>query len=244
MPALKPRQTRRTRAKNGGTKETIEERLLAAMERLLENGPKFATLTVEQLATDAGMSRATFYLHFRDKGELVSRLMSVVTDDIVTSAGAWLAFPEKPQRADVEKAIRGVASSFRRHRTIISALVDTASSDPAVEAVYMEMMNTICLRCRYSAAAALRDGLARPEATDAVADALAWFVVLYFGRFAGLREGEEFERLADAVVHISATAFFPDSTKSDSSVSAAVETSPITASATRARPRRARGATS
>ena len=217
MPALQPRQTRRTRAKHGGVKETVEERLLAAMERLLENGQKFATLTIEQLATEAGMSRATFYLHFRDKGELVSRLMGVVTDDIVTSAGAWLAPPEKPQRGDVEKSIRGVASAFRRHRTIIAALNDTASSDPAVEALYMEMMQTICMRCRAALAAAKNNGLARPEADDAVADAAAWFVVLYFGRFAGLREGDDFERLADAVVHISACAFFPDSTKTASS---------------------------
>ena len=242
MAALTPRPTRRTRAKHGGDKESIEERLLAAMERLLEEGTKFATLTVEQLTTEAGMSRGTFYLHFRDKGELVARLMGVVTEDIVTSAGAWLAYPEKPQRGDVEKAIRGVAGAFRRHRAIIAALNDTASSDPAVEALYMDMMQTICVRTRASLAAAKRDGLARPEANDAIADAAAWLVVLYFGRFAGVLEGEAFERLADAVVFMSATAFFPDSTMSASSIAptSAPRSETTKPASTRAKPRKAR----
>ena len=211
MSVLKARQTRRTRARNGGPKETVEERLLAAMDRLLADGRRFSSLTVEQLATEAGMSRATFYLHFRDKAELVSRLMSIVTDDIIRNAGAWLEFAEKPQRADVERAIRGAVSAFRRHRTIISALNDTASSDPEVEALYTGMLETICLRCRHSLAVAKRDGLARPEADDDVADALSWFVVLYVGRFAPISEGEAFDRLTNAVVYISTTSMFKDS---------------------------------
>lgn len=210
MVVLTPSSTRRTRAKHGGKKESIDERLLAAMERLLERGQKFATLTVEQLASEAGMARGTFYLHFKDKGELVTRLMGVVTNDIVQDAGAWLAFAEKPQRADIEAAIVGVANAFRKHRTIVSALNDTAMSDPAVEALYMSMMQTICIRCRHSVSAAGRDGLARPEANSDVADALSWFVVLYFGRFAAIREGEDFNRLAEAVTHICATAVFRD----------------------------------
>lgn len=210
MPALMPRPTRRTRAKHGGHKETVEERLLAAMERLLGMGQKFGTVTVEQLANEAGMSRATFYLHFSDKGELVSRLMSVVTDDIVRDAGGFLAFPEKPQRDDVEKSIRGAVIAFRKHRTVIAALNDTASSDPQVEALYMEMMRNICERTRHSLGVAKRDGLARPEADDAVADALSWFVVLYVGRFASVLGRTAFDRLTDAVVHISTTAMFED----------------------------------
>ncbi|WP_428311874.1 TetR/AcrR family transcriptional regulator [Hydrocarboniphaga sp.] len=210
MATLTPRTTRRTRAKHGGRKETVEERLLAAMERLLERGLKFGSLTVEQLATEAGMSRGTFYLHFKDKGELVARLMGVVTEEIVQSAGAWLAYADKPQRKDIEAALWGVSGAFKKHRTIIAALNDTASSDPAVEALYMEMMQTICTRCRHSVAAARRDGVARPGANDAVADALSWIVVLYFGRFAAVREGDEFERLTKAVTHICATAVFLD----------------------------------
>ncbi len=213
MAVLGSQSTRRTRAKYGGKKESVDERLLAAMERLLERGQKFGSLSVEQLASEAGMARGTFYLHFKDKGELVARLMEVVTDDIVRDSGAWLAFADKPQRADIESALLGVANAFRKHRAIVSALNDTASSDPAVEALYMAMMRAICVRCRHSVNAVRRQGLARDEAGDDVADALSWFVVLYFGRFAGVLEGAEFDRLTAAVTHICATAVFLDSTK-------------------------------
>jgi AcrR family transcriptional regulator len=208
--SITPRSTRRTRDKHGGKKATVEERLLAAMERLLERGQKFGGLTVEQLTSEAGMSRGTFYLHFKDKGELVARLMSVVTDEIVQSAGAWLAYAEKPQRKDIEAALMGVSEAFKKHRTIIAALNDTAMSDPTVEALYLDMMATICARCRHSVNAARRDGVARPEANNDVADALSWIVMLYFGRFAPIREGAEFKRLARALTHICATAVFLD----------------------------------
>ena len=67
-------------------KATIEDRLLGATERLIEQGFSFATLTVEQLATEAGIARATFYLHFSDKSELVAKLMVRVTQEVVGSA--------------------------------------------------------------------------------------------------------------------------------------------------------------
>lgn len=117
------RPTRKTREKRGGVeKEPIEARLLTAMERLLGRGHRFATLTVDQLASEAGISRGTFYLHFQDKADLVSRLMSVVTDDIVRSAGTWLALSDSPKRADIAGAIFGTAAAFQQHRAIIAAL--------------------------------------------------------------------------------------------------------------------------
>jgi AcrR family transcriptional regulator len=50
--------------------------LLEAMERLLSQGQSFSALTVETLASEAGIARATFYLRFKDKSALVASLLA------------------------------------------------------------------------------------------------------------------------------------------------------------------------
>jgi len=214
MMTIPTRPTRRTRLKHGGRKPSVEERLLAAMERMLEQGQRFGTLSIEELAAEADMSRGTFYSHFRDKSELVARLMSVVTDEIVDSAGTWLATREdgdRPHRKDMEATMIGVSGTFRKHRAILAAFSDLASQDPTIAALYQGMMDTICQRCRESIDAVKRAGANRPETGDDVADALSWFVVQYLGRFAPIREGAELGRLIKAVTLICEAAIFADS---------------------------------
>ncbi|WP_293373227.1 TetR/AcrR family transcriptional regulator [Nevskia sp.] len=213
MLPIAPRPTRRTRSKHGGKKLTIEERLLAAMERMLEQGQRYVSLSVEELAAEAGMSRGTFYSHFRDKNELIARLMSLITDEIVDSAGSWLGTApdgERPLRKDMEATMVGVSKTFRKHRAILSAFADSARQDDALGQQFQKMMDTICGRCRAAIAAVSRSGAARPGTGDDEADALSWFVVTYLGRFSPLREGEDLARLTKAVALICASAIFAD----------------------------------
>ena len=135
---LTPRPTRKTRAQRGETKVTVEERLLAATERLLAQDHTFGSLTIEQLTTEAGMSRGTFYLHFRDKGELVARLMKVVTDEVVDSTGTWVANAEKAQRADVVSAVNGVAQTLCRQNPICFNVPTVAVLHPPSNALAVE----------------------------------------------------------------------------------------------------------
>lgn len=207
------RPTRRTRKKHGGKKPTIEERLLAAMERMLEQGKHFISLSIEELTAEAGMSRGTFYSHFRDKNELVARLMGQVTEEIVESAGTWLATREngdRPKRRDMEATMIGVSKTFKKHHAILSAFNDTARDDTTLAALYQKMMDTICERCRQNIAAVSRSGASRSETNNDVADALSWFVVMYLGRFSAARSAAELKRLTKAVAHVCVSAIFAD----------------------------------
>ena len=67
MTRLAPRSDRGRRDRRGAA----QEKLLAALERQLENGTSFAAVNVADLAADAGISRATFYIHFQDKVDLL-----------------------------------------------------------------------------------------------------------------------------------------------------------------------------
>ncbi|GGK69775.1 TetR family transcriptional regulator [Sphaerisporangium melleum] len=66
--------TRRTSAATADRRAAAEARTLGVVEKLLAEGASFTELSVERIASQAGLSRSTFYLYFRDKTELILRL--------------------------------------------------------------------------------------------------------------------------------------------------------------------------
>ena len=209
MTPLERRPTRRTRAKNGTDKLSAEARLLGATQRLLDQGHRFGTLSVEQLTREAGMSRAAFYLHFRDKGELVARLFEYVTAELVRSTGSWFNDAEHATRKDVQRALSGVARSFQKHQAIFAAINATAPSDAAVAQMFHTMMDTISAQSRRSFRAVRRQGRSRRGATDDVAEVLSWMVVLYCARLRSARKGRgDTARLARTLGYICASVIF------------------------------------
>lgn len=212
MPRIQPRPTRRTRARNGEQPRlSIEDRLLAAMERLLEKGHRFAALSVEQLTDEAGIARGTFYLHFRDKGELVARLMGQVTEEIIQSTGTWMSNAEDAGRPQIHQALSGMVGIFKKHQAVMAAVNDTAPYDQKVAALYKKMVDEICEQSRRSLRTVKRKGLSRTGATDDVADVMSWMIVLYCARFVGERDGADLDRLARSLGYIGACTAFSDS---------------------------------
>jgi TetR/AcrR family transcriptional regulator, ethionamide resistance regulator len=53
-----------------------EERIVHAARELLHEGEPFADLSIEQIASRAGISRPAFYGYYRDKRELLIRLIA------------------------------------------------------------------------------------------------------------------------------------------------------------------------
>ena len=211
MVPITPRPTRRTRAKLGDQpRQSIEDRLLAAMERLVEQGHRFGEVSVEQLASAAGIARGTFYLHFRDKGELVARLMSLVTEEIIASTGAWMSNADDAEDPELRQALVGMVATFKKHQAILAAVHDTAAQDRNVAALYRAMVDRIIAQSRVSLAALHRRGRSRPGASDDVVEVLSWMIVMYCARFIGEREGPALDRLAETLGYISASTAFAD----------------------------------
>lgn len=107
-------------------RDEMQRRMLAAVERLFDDGETFRELSVERLIGEAGISRATFYAYFDDKSALLEALSADVTESVVT-AGQYLSSLEgPPTREQVHEGVRRVAAVYLHHRGIMSALTDTA----------------------------------------------------------------------------------------------------------------------
>lgn len=155
----------------------IELRLLDATERLMSQGASFTELSVDRLATEAGISRASFYIYFEDKGHLLRSLAGQVFGDLTDGAQRWWGVAGRHDPADVHAAMAAIIASYRRHQPLLIALSEMAGYDPLVGATYRELLTGISGRVAQVIEDGQADGSIRRELpVDATASALTWMV--------------------------------------------------------------------
>jgi len=124
-------------------REQMERRLLDATERLMRDGASFTELSVDRLSSEAGISRASFYIYFEDKGHLLRRLAGQVFADLADSADRWWRVASRHYPDDVRAAMVGIVESYRRHQPVLVALNEMAAYDPVVGATYRNLLTAI-----------------------------------------------------------------------------------------------------
>ena len=172
-----PSVTRKPQAKRQERREQIERRLLDATERLMADGTSFTELSVDRLATEAGISRASFYIYFQDKGHLLRRLTGQVFDDLAKDGDRWWSVAERRRPADVLAAVTAIIASYRRHQPLLLAINEMAAYDAMVGANYNEVLGEIAARMAAVIEQGQRDGAIRPDLPAATtASSLTWMV--------------------------------------------------------------------
>jgi AcrR family transcriptional regulator len=141
----------------------------------MAEGASFTELSVDRLATAAGISRASFYIYFEDKGHLLRRLAGQVFDDLANAAERWWGVSRRRDPADVRAAMDGLVASYRRHQPLLVALNEMAAYDAAVGATYREILTAIATRLATVVEEGQHDGFIRPElSATTAASTLTW----------------------------------------------------------------------
>ena len=172
-----PSVTRKPQANREQRREQLERRLLDATERLMSEGASFTEISVDRLSTEAGISRASFYIYFEDKGHLLRRLAGQVFGDLATGAERWWSVAWRHNPADVRAAMAGVIETYRRHQPLLVALNEMAAYDPGTAHAYRELLTAISQRLTRVIEDGQADGTIRRELPAATtASALTWMV--------------------------------------------------------------------
>jgi AcrR family transcriptional regulator len=111
-----------------------EREILDAAERLLRERP-FREVTVGRIMDATGLKRPAFYVHFRDRGDVVVRILQGVTQELLDAAGAWLADEGDPGR-DMLGALEATAAVYAGHGPLLRALADASVADAQTESAY------------------------------------------------------------------------------------------------------------
>jgi TetR/AcrR family transcriptional regulator, ethionamide resistance regulator len=111
--------------------------ILAAARAFLEERP-FREMTVEGVMIRTGLSRPAFYAYFRDRYEVVTRLLEGIGGLLFALDWRWLSGgggEEEPREVLVD-ALRAGSQTFVQYGPVLRAIADAAGYDARVEQVY------------------------------------------------------------------------------------------------------------
>lgn len=106
--------------------------LLALAEATAESvgeGTTFADLSVERLSRRAGISRASFYLYFEDKGELVRGWYDALDGRVADILTEWWE-TDHPTGELLSGVLNRLAAEYSGQRSVVNAVQDTSAHDP------------------------------------------------------------------------------------------------------------------
>jgi AcrR family transcriptional regulator len=150
---------RRKRRRRHDPRET-EREILEAAEELLRERP-FREVTVESIMLRTGLKRPAFYAHFRDRHDLVLRVVEHIGAQLFAMSDRW--FKGEEPRADMHRAITGVAEVYLVHGPVLRALADASTSDERVEQAYRTLVQAFIDATAEHVAEAQRAGLTAPD---------------------------------------------------------------------------------
>ncbi|MEU5903967.1 TetR/AcrR family transcriptional regulator [Micromonospora sp. NPDC047467] len=126
-----PSITRR-RPRNPDGRAAVEARVLAATERLLQQGVRFTDLGVQRIAAEAGVARSTFYTHFRDKSELLMRLAGTMRETSFDRIREWDPSGPGDQLESLTEVFADVIRIYRTYAPVLAAISEVAAYDEVV----------------------------------------------------------------------------------------------------------------
>jgi TetR/AcrR family transcriptional regulator, ethionamide resistance regulator len=177
LESLMSAMTRSSQPSRQERRLALERRLLDATEKLMgEEKLSYAGLSVDRLATAAGISRASFYIYFEDKEDLLRRLAERAVDEVGDAARNWWQAAERDNPEDLRLAMKAILATYRRHELILSAVVETSAYDERVAEVFNELINGIRDATREVIERGQARGLIRQLPVNEVAGALTWMV--------------------------------------------------------------------
>jgi TetR/AcrR family transcriptional regulator, ethionamide resistance regulator len=151
----------------------IEARVLEATEALLAEGATYSELSIERIATRAGISRTAFYFYFHDRRELLMRLTEDVAELLYAEADTWWS-GEGDGPTELAQALRQVIALYRDHDVLLRAVVEAAAVDEAVAGFWRALVGRFVEASRRRIVAELGAGRIDPLPADEVAFALSW----------------------------------------------------------------------
>ena len=159
------------------TPEAAQREIIDAAEGLLRERP-FRELTVDEVMRRTGLSRPSFYVYFRDRHELVLRLVERLRGELLRVANRWNE-SEGGGSGVLKEALEGVVAVYGRHGAVMRALADAAVDDREVERAYDALVRGFVEATAKHIEAEMRTGLIAALDPTETAKALIWMTERY-----------------------------------------------------------------
>jgi TetR/AcrR family transcriptional regulator, ethionamide resistance regulator len=198
------RLSRRSDRARPGRRDEMQGKLLAALERQLEGGTSLADVKVSDLAAEAGVSRATFYIHFQDKVDLIEEWLLETIQVLYDVSNDWYSASPDLTRDRLRDLLRAVFDAYRERLTLMSAMHETALYDETLRAEFAEAfelhISALTDHIRSGQRAGVIDSDLRPRETAEWLVCMMERVPVQIRRDAGRKESEAHLEAATGVI--------------------------------------------
>lgn len=169
-----PSVTRKAQSNRAARRDELRGQLLEVVERLIEEGESFTEISVERIAAEAGISRATFYVYFADKGDMLSAWFADIGAEVAVGASGWWGMGPQSTREDLRRAIEITVEAYRPHIELMAASFHAAVYDAAVRELTDALMESNVASLREHMIAGQKAGFVDP--TIPAADVAVWLL--------------------------------------------------------------------
>ena len=151
--------------------------IVAAAEALLRERP-FRELTVDEVMRRTDLSRPSFYVYFRDRHDLMLRVVEHLGAELRTMSDGWYTGSgDGPTQA--REAMNGIVGVYAEHGPVMRALADAAAVDPEIERVYGGLVQSFVDATARHIQSGMDAGRVLPLDATETARALVWMMERY-----------------------------------------------------------------
>jgi AcrR family transcriptional regulator len=193
-----PTETVQARSGRRRRQATVGD-VLDATRRLLTAGTPVANLSVERIVAEAGVARATFYLHFPDKHALIARLAE---DEIAwrEEIGAEVLADPNLKRTTLDAIMFEIVSQWAADSPVLSAIIELAEHDTNIRTIWKSAMERVADKAAAQFRARWAESRAAPPDPDTIATIFTWMFERCCHQM--LNNNSDVERLAASMAEI------------------------------------------
>jgi AcrR family transcriptional regulator len=178
LPKAMPDRTKALRAGKNGLKKTrrrlrpeqAENEIIEAAQRFLRTHP-FRAMQVADLMDQTKLGRPSFYHYFKDRHDLIVRLVKKLGDEISQMNEVWFLSGSDPI-ADLHTGYERIGQFWMIHGPVMRAIADAATHDPDVEKAHRALVKRFISGSAARIRLDIERGLIAPLDADATAEAL------------------------------------------------------------------------
>jgi TetR/AcrR family transcriptional regulator, ethionamide resistance regulator len=180
--------------------EEAEREIVEAGEACLRERP-FRELTVDEVMARTTLSRPSFYVYFRDRRQLVLRVLERIGNELFLMADRWLEGGGDP-RVDARAALEGIAAVYAEHGPVLGAIADAACYDSDVETIYRALVHRFIDATAERMEKEIAAGVIAPLDARETARALVWMNERYLTDSLGRVPQEPIDVVVETLVTV------------------------------------------
>lgn len=154
-------------------REATQAAIVSGMRRLLLDGETYSALSTDQIVKAAGVSRATFYLHFSDKKQVMFLLANEIVEQRFAIGAEPLADPQIGREA-LSAVVTQMVDRWMADARLLDAVVQLAEDDPAMRQVWVDAVHEVGAMGAKLMRARWGDGPSEYSDPETLGQVLAW----------------------------------------------------------------------